>query len=186
MKLSSIKAPKGSRRKKKRLGMGPGSGTGKTSGKGHKGQNSRSGGGVKPWFEGGQMPLQMRLPKIGFNSTSPDNQVLNVSDLARKELSGEVTIEVLKKSGLISSLNKPVKILGVGDLTHSLQVQEGIKVSASAFEKIVRAGGSVVGAETMEVTVSSEAALPGAEPASTPEETDETPSEDDDDDGEDV
>ena len=136
MKLSSIKAPKGSRRKKKRLGMGPGSGTGKTSGKGHKGQNSRSGGGVKPWFEGGQMPLQMRLPKIGFNSTRPDNQVLNVSDLARKELSGEVTIEVLKKSGLISSLNKPVKILGVGDLTHSLQVQEGIKVSASALEKI--------------------------------------------------
>ena len=184
MKLSSIKAPKGSRRKKKRLGMGPGSGTGKTSGKGHKGQNSRSGGGVKPWFEGGQMPLQMRLPKIGFNSTRPDNQVLNVSDLARKELSGEVTIEVLKKSGLISSLNKPVKILGVGDLTHPLQVQEGIKVSASALEKIVRAGGSVVGAEAMEATVSE--APPAAEPASTPEETDETPSEDDDDDGEDV
>jgi len=88
MNLSSLKAPTGSKKTKKRLGIGPGSGVGKTAGKGHKGQNARSGGGVKPWFEGGQMPLQMRLPKVGFNSTRPDNQVVNLRDLTRKGLKG--------------------------------------------------------------------------------------------------
>ena len=180
MKLSNIKAPKGSRRTKKRLGMGPGSGTGKTSGKGHKGQNSRSGGGVKPWFEGGQMPLQMRVPKVGFNSTRPDNQVLNVSDLERKALSGEVTVDVLKKSRLIGSVNRPVKILGEGDLSRSVQVKEGIKVSAAALEKIVRAGGSVAGAEAVEVADSEPASTP--DPASTSEETEDASQDDDDED----
>ncbi len=147
MELGSIRAPKGARRKKKRLGMGAGSGKGKTSGKGHKGQNSRSGGGVKPWFEGGQMPIQRRLPKVGFNSTRPDNQVLNVSDLERKGISGEVTVVVLKKAGLIGSTQRPVKILGQGDLSQTVHVQDGIKVSGSAIDKISRAGGSVAGAE---------------------------------------
>ncbi len=142
MDLSSIKPPKGATRTKKRLGIGPGSGTGKTAGKGHKGQNARSGGGVKPWFEGGQMPLQQRLPKIGFNSTRPDNQVLNVKDLTRKGLKGAVTPDTLKQAGLIGSASRPVKILGVGDLKEALQIS-GIAVSKSAAEKITAAGGTV-------------------------------------------
>ncbi len=88
MNLSNLKPPKGATKTKKRLGIGPGSGVGKTSGRGHKGQNSRSGGGVKPWFEGGQMPLQMRLPKVGFRSRRPANQVVNLKDLTRKCLKG--------------------------------------------------------------------------------------------------
>jgi len=150
MNLSSIKAPKGATKTKKRLGMGPGSGTGKTSGKGHKGQNSRSGGGVKPWFEGGQMPLQQRLPKVGFNSNRPDNQVLNVKDLTRKGLKGSITPDTLKQAGLIGSASRPVKILGVGDLTDAVQVS-GISVSKSAAEKILAAGGSVATDEASSV-----------------------------------
>ena len=141
MNLSSLKAPKGATKTKKRLGMGPGSGVGKTAGKGHKGQNARSGGGVKPWFEGGQMPLQMRLPKVGFNSTRPDNQVVNLKDLTRKGLKGSITPDTLKQAGLIGSASRPVKILGVGDLKEAIQVS-GIAVSKSATEKIVAAGGS--------------------------------------------
>jgi large subunit ribosomal protein L15 len=142
MNLSSLKAPKGATKTKKRLGMGPGSGVGKTAGKGHKGQNARSGGGVKPWFEGGQMPLHMRLPKVGFNSTRPDNQVVNLKDLTRKGLKGSITPDTLKQAGLIGSASRPVKILGVGDLKKAIQVS-GIAVSKSAAEKIVAAGGSV-------------------------------------------
>jgi large subunit ribosomal protein L15 len=142
MNLSSLKAPKGATKTKKRLGQGPGSGVGKTAGKGHKGQNARSGGGVKPWFEGGQMPLQRRLPKVGFNSTRPDNQVLNVKDLTRKGLKGSITPDTLKDAGLIGSASRPVKILGVGEVKEAVQIS-GIAVSKSAAEKIVAAGGSV-------------------------------------------
>jgi large subunit ribosomal protein L15 len=142
MNLSSLKAPKGATKTKKRLGTGPGSGVGKTAGKGHKGQNARSGGGVKPWFEGGQMPLQMRLPKVGFNSTRPDNQVVNLKDLTRKGLKGSITPDTLKQAGLIGSSSRPVKILGVGDLKEAIQIS-GIAVSKSAAEKIVAAGGLV-------------------------------------------
>ncbi len=142
MDLSNIKSPKGATRTKKRLGIGPGSGVGKTCGRGHKGQNSRSGGGVKPWFEGGQMPLQMRLPKVGFSSTRPANQVVNLKNLTRKGLKGTVTPDVLKQAGLIGSAALPVKILGVGEVSEAIQVS-GIAVSKSAVEKITAAGGSV-------------------------------------------
>ncbi|MBK35323.1 MAG: 50S ribosomal protein L15 [Gemmatimonadetes bacterium] len=148
MKLGNIKAPEGVLKKKKRLGTGAGSGTGKTSGKGHKGQNSRSGGGVKPWFEGGQMPIQMRLPKVGFNSSRPKNQVLNVADLERKSLEGAITVDALKEAGLIGSASRPVKILGDGDLSRAVHIAPGIKVSATALEKITKAGGSVADADT--------------------------------------
>lgn len=142
MDLSSIKPPKGATRTKKRLGIGPGSGVGKTAGKGHKGQNARSGGGVKPWFEGGQMPLQMRLPKVGFNSRQPDNQVVNLKDLTRKGIKGTVTPDTLKSAGLIGSVSRPAKILAVGDISEAIQVS-GIAVSKSAAAKIAAAGGSV-------------------------------------------
>ena len=142
MDLSNISPPKGATKRKKRLGIGPGSGVGKTSGKGHKGQNARSGGGVKPWFEGGQMPLQMRLPKVGFRSRQPDNQVVNVKDLARKGLKGTVTPDTLKEAGLIGSASRPVKILGMGEITEAVEVS-GIAVSKSAASKIEAAGGSV-------------------------------------------
>lgn len=142
MDLSNITPPKGAKRTKKRLGLGPGSGVGKTCGKGHKGQNARSGGGVKPWFEGGQMPLHRRLPKVGFISNRPDNQVVNVKDFSRKGIKGTVTPDTLKEAGLIGSASRPVKILGMGEISEAINVS-GIAVSKSAAEKIVAAGGSV-------------------------------------------
>ena len=143
MKLGEIAPPKGAVKKRKRLGCGHGSGHGKTCGKGHKGQKSRSGGGVRPGFEGGQMPLQMRLPKVGFNSPFKSvYQVVNLDDIARRGLSGEITPEVLKKAGLIRSSARPVKVLGRGDVDGVLQVKVQA-VSASASDKIARAGGSV-------------------------------------------
>jgi len=143
MKLGNLSPPKGATSKKKRLGIGPGSGTGKTAGKGHKGQRSRSGSKLKAWFEGGQMPLQQRLPKVGFNNPfKVTYQIVNLDDLASKELSGEITPDVLKAAGLISSAKRPVKVLGRGEISAALQVQVQA-VSASAAEKIVAAGGSV-------------------------------------------
>lgn len=143
MKLGNLAPPKGAVKKSKRLGIGPGSGTGKTSGKGHKGQKSRSGAKHRAWFEGGQMPLQQRLPKVGFNNPfGTVYQVVNLDDLARKELSGEITPSVLKEAGLISSKERPVKILGRGDVSQALQIKVQA-ISASAAEKIVKAGGQV-------------------------------------------
>ena len=143
MKLGNISPPKGATSKKKRLGIGVGSGTGKTAGKGHKGQKSRSGAKHKAWFEGGQMPLHQRLPKVGFNNPfRVTYQIVNLDDLAGKELSGEITPEVLKSAGLIASTKKPVKILGRGEISSPLQVVVQA-VSASAAEKIIAAGGSV-------------------------------------------
>lgn len=143
MKLGDLAPPKGAVKKRKRLGAGPGSGTGKTAGKGHKGQKSRSGAKHRAWFEGGQMPLQQRLPKVGFNNAfGTVYQVVNLDDIARKELSGDITPEVLKEAGLISSKVRPVKILGRGDVSQALQVKVDA-VSASAAEKIVNAGGQV-------------------------------------------
>jgi len=146
MDLSNIKPPKGATKTKKRLGIGPGSGVGKTSGKGHKGQNARSGGGVKPWFEGGQMPLHMRLPKVGFTSGREENQVLNLKDITRKGLKGSVTPDTLKEAGLIGSAARPAKILGVGEISEAIQVS-GVAVSKSAAAKIAAAGGSVASDE---------------------------------------
>ena len=143
MKLSNMTPPSGAVKKRKRIGCGPGSGHGKTSGKGHKGQKARSGGKIRRGFEGGQMPLQRRLPKVGF--TSPNKvvfQVVNLDDIVRREMTGEITPEILKKAGLIRSIVQPTKVLGRGEVSGAIQVKAHA-VSASASEKITQAGGSV-------------------------------------------
>ncbi len=143
MKLGNLSPPQGATSKKKRLGIGPGSGTGKTAGKGHKGQRARSGSKRKAWFEGGQMPLQQRLPKVGFNNPfRVTYQIVNLDDLASKELSGEITPEVLKTAGLIASTKRPVKILGRGEISAPLQIRVQA-ISAAAAKKILAAGGQV-------------------------------------------
>jgi len=141
MDLSNLKPAAGSTKNRKRIGRGPGSGTGKTSGKGHKGQNARSGGGVKPGFEGGQMPLQRRLPKRGFTSLNKKVYALvNLRDLDAFEAGAVVDIESLGKAGLISGVKDGVKILADGDISKALTVQAH-KFSKSAAEKIEAAGG---------------------------------------------
>lgn len=142
--LDRLKAPKGANRKKKRVGRGEGGGLGKTSGRGHKGQNARSGGGVKPGFEGGQMPLQRRLPKRGFtNPFKVRARVVNLSDLARAfPEGGSVDEPVLVEKGLIASRGGPVKVLGGGEIGVAVTVKAG-RFSKSAEEKIKAAGGSV-------------------------------------------
>jgi len=143
MKLGTISPPKGAVKKRKRLGSGVGSGQGKTSGKGHKGQRARSGSKIKPWFEGGQMPLQRRLPKIGFNNPNKVVfQLVNLDDISRKGLVGEITPESLKEAGLIRSFKKPVKLLGRGDVSAELQINVHA-ASTSASDKVAKAGGTV-------------------------------------------
>ena len=142
--LHNLSPAPGSNRDRKRLGRGPGSGTGKTSGKGHKGSKARAGhhgpGGGKPQFEGGQMPLTRRLPKRGF--TNPFRQEANVIRLDQLALlSGEVTPDSLRAAGLVKRQG-PVKVLNNGELTQAVTVR-GLKVSASAREAIVAAGGKV-------------------------------------------
>ena len=140
--LESMKRPKGIKRTAKRVGRGPGSGVGKTSGRGHKGQKSRSGGSTKPWFEGGQMPLQRRLPKRGFAPRKRvEYQVVNVRDLERVQ-GDEATLEALKAAGLIRSLRRPVKLLGQGEIARAIKVTAHA-FSATAREKIEKAGGEV-------------------------------------------
>lgn len=143
MKLHELKPAEGSTHAPKRLGRGVGSGHGKTSGKGHKGQNSRAGGGVRPGFEGGQNPLFRRMPKRGFNNISRKNIVaLNVRDLERFENGTVVTIESLLESGLIKAVKDGVKILATGELTKALTIRME-KVSPAAAQKIIAAGGKV-------------------------------------------
>jgi large subunit ribosomal protein L15 len=142
--LSNLGPSVGSHRNRKRLGRGPGSGTGKTSGKGHKGSKARAGhhgpGGGKPQFEGGQMPITRRLPKRGFtNPFREESQVVRLADL--EQLSGEVTPESLAAAGLVEA-GKKYKVLANGQLTKAVKVK-GIRLSAGAREKIVAAGGSV-------------------------------------------
>lgn len=129
---------------RKRIGRGPGSGTGKTAGKGHKGQNARSGGGVRPGFEGGQLPLYRRLSKRGFNNYNFRTvyATVNVSDLERFEDGKTVTIEMLKEAGLVNKELDGVKVLGNGELTKKLTVKAN-KFSETAQKKIENAGGSV-------------------------------------------
>lgn len=142
-----VPAP-GSHRDRKRLGRGPGSGTGKTSGKGHKGMKARAGhhgpGGGKPQFEGGQMPLTRRLPKRGFtNIFRVEHQVVRLSDLEQRMPDGaEVTKDSLIQAGLITARKGPAKVLANGDLSRAVTVR-GIKMSAGAREKIEAAGGRV-------------------------------------------
>jgi large subunit ribosomal protein L15 len=141
MDLSNLKPAIGSTKTKKRIGRGPGSGTGKTAGKGHKGQNARSGGGVKAGFEGGQMPMHRRLPKRGFRSLNKKIfSLVNLSDLEVFEAGSVVSIDAMGKAGLLKKLNDGIKILGDGELTKNLIVQAH-SFSKSAVAKIEAAGG---------------------------------------------
>lgn len=143
MKLHELKPAQGATHAPKRLGRGIGTGQGKTAGKGHKGQKARSGGGVRPGFEGGQQPLYRRLPKRGFtNIFKKEYNVLNVRDLERFDSGTLVTIETLIEAGVIKQVKDGVKILGTGELTKALTVRVD-KVSSAAAEKIVAAGGKV-------------------------------------------
>ena len=143
MKLHELKPAEGSTKNKKRLGRGTASGQGKSAGKGQKGQNSRSGGGVRLGFEGGQMPLYRRLPKVGFtNIWRKEYAVVNLSDLDIFEDGTIITIEALKEAGLVKAMKNGVKVLGTGDITKSLTVQAN-KFSKTAAEKINAAGGKV-------------------------------------------
>ena len=141
MKLQDLQPALGSAKKAYRKGRGAGSGNGKTAGRGHKGQWARSGGGVRPGFEGGQMPLARRLPKRGFHNIFGTTYApVNVSALERFENGTEVTTELLLETGVISKALDGVKILGSGELTKSLTVKAAA-FSASAKEKIEKAGG---------------------------------------------
>ncbi len=141
MKIHELSPADGSVRDVKRIGRGHGSGNGKTAGKGHKGQNARSGGGVRPGFEGGQMPLARRIPKRGFNNIFAEKMtVINVSDLARFKEGTVVDSDLLKAAGVIKKADKGVKILGKGELNVNLTVKAAA-FSASAKEKIEKAGG---------------------------------------------
>ena len=144
LKLNNIGAPKGANRDKKRRGRGPGSGTGKTSGRGHKGQRARSGGGVPPWFEGGQMPLNRRLPKRGFtNIFKKTFQLVNLDDLeARFEAGAKVDGDTLAQAGLVKYPDRPIKLLGRGKVEKSFQV-EVAKASKAAIAAVEAAGGTV-------------------------------------------
>ena len=143
MKLNELRKPPGARKKKKRVGRGEGSGHGGTSCRGHKGQKSRSGAKIPSWFEGGQMPIQRRLPKRGFtNIFKKEYQIVNIQDLARCGKEKIITPQVLKDKGIIKKERVPVKVLGVGEVT------QGVTVRAHAFSvtakaKIEKAKGSV-------------------------------------------
>ncbi|MDQ0247631.1 50S ribosomal protein L15 [Priestia abyssalis] len=141
MKLHELKPAEGSRKERNRVGRGIGSGNGKTSGKGHKGQNARSGGGVRPGFEGGQTPLFRRLPKRGFtNINRKDFAIVNVDTLNRFEDGTEVTPELLIETGVVSNAKDGIKILGKGTLSKKLTVKAN-KFSSTAKEAIEAAGG---------------------------------------------
>ena len=141
MKLHELAPAEGSVKAAWRKGRGPGSGNGKTAGKGHKGQNARSGGGVRPGFEGGQIPLYRRLPKRGFkNRFAKKYTVINVGTLNGFEADSVITLETLLESGKISKANDGLKVLGRGEITTRVTVKAS-SFSASAKEKIEAAGG---------------------------------------------
>jgi large subunit ribosomal protein L15 len=141
MKLHELKPAEGSRSSRKRIGRGIGSGTGKTAGKGHKGQNARSGGGVRPGFEGGQNPLFRRLPKRGFtNINRKDYAIVNLDVLNRFDEGTEITPALLIESGVVSNERSGIKILGNGSLEKKLTVKAH-KFSGSAKEAIEAVGG---------------------------------------------
>lgn len=144
MKLYELQSVPGAKKLPKRKGRGHGSGNGKTAGRGHKGQNSRSGGGVRPGFEGGQMPLYRRMPKRGFNNKifAKVYAEVNVSDLEAFDNGAIVTEEALKEMGLVKKLHDGVAILGNGELTKKLTVRAA-KFTKTASEKITAVGGKV-------------------------------------------
>jgi large subunit ribosomal protein L15 len=139
--LHKLSSPEGARKKRKRVGRGPGSGLGKTSGRGEKGQRSRSGSTIRRWFEGGQMPIQRRLPKRGFTSRGKViYQIVNVGDLSRFPHLDEFTPEVFLKLGLINKKRAPVCVLGNGELDKKVVVAAQ-RFSRGAIEKIEALGG---------------------------------------------
>ena len=141
MKLYELSPAEGSTKENFRKGRGAGSGNGKTAGKGHKGQNARSGGGVRPGFEGGQIPLYRRLPKRGFNNVFAKHYaIINVSDLDKFDDGAVITTEALLEKRIIRKALDGVKILGRGELTKKVTVQAAI-FSAGAKEKIESVGG---------------------------------------------
>lgn len=143
MDLGSLKYAPGSVRKRRRLGRGQGSGSGGTSGRGENGQRSRSGSKKRAWFEGGQMPLQRRLPKRGFtNIFRKEFQLVNVRDLERIDKTTEIGPEVLREAGLVKKKSVSIKILGQGELKKALTISAHA-FSGSAKDKIEKAGGTV-------------------------------------------
>lgn len=147
MQLHNLEKPEGSTKKRKRVGRGPGSGWGKTCGRGQKGYKSRSGSKSRRGFEGGQMPLNMRLPKFGFtNKFRTEYTIINLNTLEKLERidgSEPLTKEVLKAKRVIRSLKNPVKLLGDGEISKSLKIEVD-KASQSAIEKVKAAGGEVI------------------------------------------
>jgi large subunit ribosomal protein L15 len=145
MKLGALKPPEGSKRRKKRVGRGIGSGHGKTACRGTKGQRSRSGKGIRPGFEGGQMPLQRRVPKRGFtNIFKKKFALVNLRDLNRFEANSIVDVETLRKAGLVKKVHDGVKILGKGRITVPLTLRVH-RVTKGATEKILAAEGRIEG-----------------------------------------
>ena len=143
MKLNELSPAVGSKTEGKRKGRGAGTGNGKTAGRGHKGQNARSGGGVRPGFEGGQMPIYRRLPKRGFNNIFAKKYTeINVSDLNKFEDGTVVDATLLKETGVISKILDGVVVLGRGELTKKVTVKVA-RVTKGAAEKIEKAGGKV-------------------------------------------
>ncbi len=142
-KIHELSPVEGSRKKRKRVGRGQGSGHGKTACRGHKGQKSRSGGGPRPGFEGGQMPLQRRLPKRGFtNMFRRRYNIINISDLSRLSPNSNLDAESLKEIGLVKNIRDGIKLLGTGEISHPMVIKVH-KVSKTAREKILAAGGKV-------------------------------------------
>lgn len=143
MRLDDLAPAPGAKSSKKRVGRGTGSGLGKTAARGAKGQNSRSGGGTPPWFEGGQMPLQRRIPKRGFtNIFKKQYAVVNIGDLDRFPEGLEVGIQQLVEAGLVKKNYEEVKLLADGEITHPLTIHVQ-KASAAAIQKIEAVGGKV-------------------------------------------
>jgi large subunit ribosomal protein L15 len=142
MKLNELIVPKGSRKKKKRIGRGKGTGNGETAGRGTKGQNSRSGGGVHLGFEGGQMPLQRRVPKRGFtNIFKKQYEIINVKDLKHFKSGESINSDNLRESGLLKKA-RAVKLLGEGEIPYPIRIKVN-KVSQTAKKKIESAGGEI-------------------------------------------
>ena len=143
IKIHELSPVEGSRQKRKRVARGLGSGHGRTSCRGHKGQNSRSGGGVRLGFEGGQMPLQRRIPKRGFTNIFKKRfEIINVMDLNRFEPNSNLDAEALKKAGLVKGRGNGIKLLGNGEISHPVLIKVH-KLSKSAKEKIEASGGKV-------------------------------------------
>ena len=142
LRLSNLKGPTHGRKSRKRIGRGIGSGTGKTSGKGQKGQNSRSGGRMPPWFEGGQMPLQRRVPKRGFTSNQKDSAELRLDQLEKID-SDVIDIDALKNANMIPRYIQRVKVIASGSIEKAVKLQ-GIKLTKGAQEAVIKAGGTIL------------------------------------------